>query len=454
MRVLLLLLIPLVLWGQEINPDDDVFQAELAAAETGFIAEMGRRFPGATVEKMSRDGIVYKTVGGKPVSVHGRELGYSDQDTGEWKVRDARLWRTSKGWAMRGTHARVRIVNDKKNKESTVGVFFKDGTSWSGFGLVLPAVRHNSGMVFNFGPPANTWRLDVRPSGFEITGPPTHSAKGTQSYSFQLVTSGITPRVLRGDILLEGSDRYLSAPVMHGADSVHYACGDGWSIGAGSASFVCDDSSLPAEAYPYRIDPTYTATSTGDGDMTMDCTTPYSAGCGSASLISQSATTGTARGKKLSGTYSMDQYAFRIDTTSDPTYTPLTATVYLYVTAYACPTGSNAVLQIGVKNFISPWGVSASSYTTYPPNNGDSVASCGSPTASAWNNWPLDATGVDDIENAANTYFIMSFGNYWAYGASDNNYVTFNTVESANDPYVIVTWTIPGGTMLLNVNTD
>ena len=435
MRHFLFFFVAVLVWAQSDDPATDVFVRQLHHKAPAWAARIAAEQPDAVLQRILENSVTYLLPDGRKRSIHGNRVAHVDPDTREFALRDPQLWETDTGWAMRGSDLRARIVQRAGISRSDVGVFRKQGSEWVGFGLRLPLVSHVGEFVFSFGPPQNAWTLELGHFGFSITGGETAVPRGRRVYSFPYLTRGVTLSVDADGNLGAGDGHLLTRAVMGGADGILYPC-SAWVLTDNEAGFACDDAALPAEAYPYRIDPTYTATDTGDGSVGCRCDGQYS-GCGSGYVSYTSTSTAPARIKLESNPTKYDywQYIFRISATQSGYYASA-ATLYLYPTSVACPTGSGINFKVNIETSFT-WPVSYSDWVNWPGSSGGSWSTCGSFTADTWKG--LSLSNTDLISNSGNTYYRLSMGGS-PYSNQDNT-VFFATVESSNDPYIDITWT-------------
>jgi hypothetical protein len=189
---------------------------------------------------------------------------------------------TNKG--IRWTHAGGYTVNGKR------AAFTKHGLSWE-YTLRKSGVKLSATVAAPRGPQTYAW-------GYQLLG---GAAALTVDQSGQLVSDTFT----------------IAAPVAIGANRETYPAGS-WTVAAGTASFTFDDSSLPAEAFPYELDPTTTFSVAASGDDVQ-------------------------YGNWLNGSYPPDNNNFFTDTTTatPPSRDAWTGVFYaFYITALSWDTSS------------------------------------------------------------------------------------------------------------------
>ncbi len=104
-----------------------------------------------------------------------------------------------------------------------------------------------------------TWSYYHTRSGGKMLGASTPASQGPKTYTFTYRLLGNAPPLtLDADGSIScGTLFKMARPHLNGADGRTYA-ESSWTLGAGTLSFSYNDTSLPASAYPYRVDPSTT----------------------------------------------------------------------------------------------------------------------------------------------------------------------------------------------------
>ena len=279
-----------------------------------------------------------------------------------------------------------------------------------------------------------TWSYYHTSQGGKMYGPPTTTAKGPQSFTFSYRLLGNAPTLtLEADGSVScGSLFRMERAHLEGADGVNYP-GSAWTMGAGTLSFSYNDTSLPASAYPYRVDPstTFTPVSLEDRRIQQVHTAyPPTAGSPSGNNIE---TTTVIRNNFSSPNYTVAQYLFKVDTSSiNDAATVTAATLRLFLTG---PNNTNTRNLVGE---YFTWTAAPSDWTATPGNGAFSAALSGV-TASAYNDFSLSSVG-SSINKTGTTYLRMGIDGSTPTGANE---VTTNTADNAsNKPQLVVDYEI------------
>jgi len=175
-------------------------------------------------------------------------------------------------------------------------------TDWWGRGVLWlmpqrPVVDGSSASVANEGV---VWNYVLTPTALKAEALVTAS-RGPQTYRFLYYTIGGADEFT---VDADGNAVIAEVAVVPrafavGANGVTYSAGTWEVTGEGTLQFVFDDSNLPAEAYPYRLDPTTEPATTNDGYISGSSTTYSTA----RETSSSSTTTGATMrvGQQLSG---------------------------------------------------------------------------------------------------------------------------------------------------------
>jgi hypothetical protein len=104
-----------------------------------------------------------------------------------------------------------------------------------------------------------TWTWEIRPSGIKAYAP-VAASRGPRNYSFPYtLLPGTAPFSVDANGNLVGDGFVIPRARAYGANGQVYPCGP-WELltSPARARFQFDDTTLPAAAYPYRLDPTTT----------------------------------------------------------------------------------------------------------------------------------------------------------------------------------------------------
>ena len=161
------------------------------------------------------------------------------------------------GWLTQGTAigaALTGAANQDKSLNLTSGsVVFNPG---------LPQLSYNGDDTFNFQEGSTRWLLRVAEASVSIAATvATRQGKAAHTLGYRSVGAAAASATNGGGGIDVGSEVHATRPFIVGADTkLYYVCTP-WSAGAGSLSFTCGDTTLPAAAFPYVIDPTWTTSS-------------------------------------------------------------------------------------------------------------------------------------------------------------------------------------------------
>jgi hypothetical protein len=133
----------------------------------------------------------------------------------------------------------------------------------------LPQLSYNGDDTFTFQENGTTWLLRVAESSLNIEAT-VANRKGSVSHSLGYNSFGAALSVDAKGSLHIGGAVHVSPAHIVGADKKTYGVCSGWSQTSASVSFTCDDTKLPAAAFPYVIDPTFTGPSSYDPDYFSD----------------------------------------------------------------------------------------------------------------------------------------------------------------------------------------
>lgn len=201
-----------------------------------------------------QEGIHYKRGDG---SLHNPNRVFRQDVANEWVIDESdvrtHIYSTGSGGNLRWWFEMRGLV-------SNAGVRFQ-----------LPGAPTVSGSSVSYSDATGgTWTYTVTAKGSKLVGPPVTTRLGAKTFTFTFEYVGAPPAfATQADgSLYNGEIRIPRAKVL-GADGQEYFA-QGWTIpNSVSISFVWDDTSLPASAFPYRVDPssTFTLGTNTDGQI-------------------------------------------------------------------------------------------------------------------------------------------------------------------------------------------
>jgi hypothetical protein len=181
----------------------------------------------------------------------GRRLHYRDGD-GLWKSSDA-------SFALVGTERVAdRLPFSVRATDRGLAVGARDGSS----GVVfltrgLPAVEGKS-ITTSFGAGVS-WRWTLSSTELKLVSAPIAASGGKATYRFPYQPfGGFGPFTVDAAGALRSGSFLFGRPVLLGAGGETYDGLASWETRSGELVLHVDDASLPAGAYPYRIDPPLT----------------------------------------------------------------------------------------------------------------------------------------------------------------------------------------------------
>jgi RHS repeat-associated protein len=203
--------------------------------------------PGSSISSIDQNGVTVQTTKGK-ARILSPGLTYQNGST--WAITKAQvnLLASSAGWSLTGTPVPISISGSGSSMHVTVGSGTKT-LDWR-----LSSIAYASAKGFTFQSGGLAWTLNLTNSGMSLQSQVT-AKKGAQTFSFPYTFTAGTVSVDSKGNLDFGTVFSTSHPTIIGADYKAYPC-SAWSVANSVASFSCDDTALPAAAYPYTIDPT------------------------------------------------------------------------------------------------------------------------------------------------------------------------------------------------------
>lgn len=164
----------------------------------------------------------------------------------------AELWQNEDGWEWRSGPLTVAISRNGKGHQVR-HLYRTPGGKTNAFSLLLPALTHAPPHAFRFSLAGAEWTLTLGRDRTAL-GATVAARQGARTYEFEFDTDGLDLSVNAAGHLVVADGTSLSRPLVLRADGWSSQCGP-WSIQGRRLSFSCDDSSFPASAFPYLIDP-------------------------------------------------------------------------------------------------------------------------------------------------------------------------------------------------------
>lgn len=173
------------------------------------------------------------------------EFGRNYRVAGKWMPVDLTFMPTTLGWSASQNDVRVDVNGSALSIANQSGV----GIVWN-FDTAISVEKATSSVTHG----GLTWTYENVRSG--VKGSATVAARvGNRTAAFPYVLLGGTSLATSTGGELTSPAFSVPRAVILGADSRTYPAGP-WMLADGVASFTWDDSSFPAEAFPYVVDPT------------------------------------------------------------------------------------------------------------------------------------------------------------------------------------------------------
>ncbi len=187
--------------------------------------------------------------GGQLVAVsRGIALHYREGGTGPWRDVQLRFHQGLDG-SLVSDEAPVAVVVDSQG--IAVGPRDRSG----GIRWLIPNATV-SGATISAKVGGILWQWQLTPTGMEMHSAPIASPVGRKTVVFPFNRFGnAAPLALGADGAVSMGDFRFFQSVLIGADGAVYPTCSWTAIGQANLKLVCDDTALPAEAYPYIIDP-------------------------------------------------------------------------------------------------------------------------------------------------------------------------------------------------------
>ena len=227
-------------------------QAEVLYRATTEVDRFRQEHPDA-VELRRGDGFVtFQMPSGERAVLLG-QVSFLDQTEQLYDLVQPTIERIDGGYLQSGTPV-VTYISD--TADLSAGYTGADGQSYVAY-LKIPGIRYVEKNAFAFTDRSLDWQIDLTPSGFDIRSQQIAATRGPQPYGLPFsVSDSVNLQVSADGDLVGSGGLQVTRPVMLGADGSRTPC-SAWSINTSTTmvEFSCDDSTLPAEAYPYIIDP-------------------------------------------------------------------------------------------------------------------------------------------------------------------------------------------------------
>ncbi|MFY9586947.1 MAG: PA14 domain-containing protein [Actinomycetota bacterium] len=199
--------------------------------------------------KRTRDSKTYRNPDGSFLGVFGHGIHYKDA-AGKWVDVDHDFHAS-------GADS-VANLSDVVVRATKSGVRLSQRINGIGIAWLTPTGPSVKGDTATYrGDEGLDWSYKLTPNGVKLTAE-VASRVGPRSYSFPYeLLGGARPLAQDTDGTLAGDGFVVPRPIVEGADHESYPAGD-WTLKDGALSFDFDDSALPEDAFPYRLDPSTT----------------------------------------------------------------------------------------------------------------------------------------------------------------------------------------------------
>lgn len=408
-----------------------LFSGDDAAAQTA-------PEPASPVEITSlrdRDAKHFRNPDGTNTGIFSRYLHY-EAAPGQWEEVDLTLRPDGGDYVMDRHDIVVRVTDtgiSATERKSGKGVFWPTPVS--------PTVQ---GRKISFqGPYGLTWSYYTTRTGLKLVA--TVPARvGARTYSFPYSRLGGAAAFRVGAAGELQSDAFSIPPaVAYGANGEWYLAG-AWRIEGSRVSFVFDDSGLPAEAFPYELDPstTFSVAASGDDGHTYKQGTTYPPT--GATGVNTTHTSLLVSRKTFSGGYQVSNGLVRWDTSSLPDLATVgSATMRIFVDTVG--DGDNRVFTA---EWYSAWPIDEADYA-------ETAVGGASPSAG----WDIGAIVAGQDNNFSLINYDLNISRTGSTGLRLHisgaqplamNQVGSYTYDSATqpEPRLILTYTDPAPTIL------
>ncbi len=209
------------------------------------------------ISKRTVNSRTFKNADGSFTAVIGRNMN-ADDGKGNLTPALASVWQDGAGgWQLKSSPFATQLSKTGKGHDAQHVYTGSDGKPHT-LTLGFPSLTYVRDTTFRFALGKLNWTLVLNGNRSEFSAVVTAS-QGPQTYNFGYELPGGTPSVNGVGALVGDDGVTLSRAVIFRADGLAAQC-SAWSLDKvkKTASFSCDDSSFPAQAYPYVIDPTVT----------------------------------------------------------------------------------------------------------------------------------------------------------------------------------------------------
>ena len=386
--------------------------------------------PGEIVSMRTRDAKFFREANGAMRAEFGTYLHFQSAP-GRWEDVDLTFRQDGSDFVADKHDIVVRVTG--------AGVQAVERATGKGIRWLTPEKASASGRKASFkGQEGLTWSYFTRKSGLKLVANVTESL-GAKTYSFKYQLLGNAAAfTVDGAGNLVSDSFVVPRAVALGADGVEYVASE-WRSDADGLTFDFDDSTLPAEAFPYELDPSTTfnvAASANDDTVRSLHMSTYPPNCGTGgtgcSLYPTSTRVNASRAKIVGGNYYIHN-GFMLWNTSAISDTAAinSATLRLRITDMENPNSRKLMAE-----FYTAWPITGADYTT----------GAGS-SASGSAGWAFQSNGIRDfplagltgISKTGNTGLRLTVSGPTPTGENRLHWAAYDdTVEQ--EPRLIVVW--------------
>jgi len=390
---------------------------------------------GAT-EKTSartRDTSTYVNPDGTTTIVFQPYLHYKDS-SGTWQKVDLTLYKSGSNYLANHHDIIVTVANN--------AVQVTERASGKGVSWPLGVTPTVSGRSATFtGPFGLTWTYATTLTGVDLSTT-ISSSVGARTYSFPYtLVGGAKALTVQPDGSLSSDVFQIPAPLVYGADGLTYRTGS-WTVASGEVNLTFDDSTLPASAYPYLIDPSSTfnvAASADDGQVWDNCATypPQPNGNLCSIGVDTAGTYMTPERNWTGSLYGIDNGLVRWDTSGLPT-DAVVQSAQVKVQVFNV---HNANTRALTADYYTAWPISTAAYSVTPQTNASGSAG-----------WALSslATGINtlSLQNASSNICVgtspcwsgLRFHVSGGQPSGENNVTIYTKDSTGTPPQLVVTY--------------
>ncbi len=224
---------------------------------------------GAKTKRFRLDRSSRTSAGGSPVFAEistGRPLHFLDGE-GRWQRSRGEV----RGSGLGGVDSAVQTMPFSVRTSATgLAIGSGDGSAGIRFLTRNRPTRNQNAILTSFAGHPVQWRWEVSDTELKLISRRIGRPQGAADYVFPYeLFGGFAPFSVDGEGRLTNGTLTFAAPFLLGNDGRAYDGTTSWLLDGSGVVLRADDTSLPAEAYPYRIDPSVT----GQGDLGADVTT-------------------------------------------------------------------------------------------------------------------------------------------------------------------------------------